>query len=309
MALRSPHDPSLLREVLGRSTDQALLRVIELIDTLPNRPDRIEELISASRPRLRTLRPGRALNFGRLLFLPVEGAICAGEGWMAGEATIPRRTLSPIASALRDAMGPVAAEIDAALADGTAAETDAVRQTALRLWSAAAQEAPGLTWQDADTATREERRAVARLCAGVWAQAPLLWPVLGVIWGEAPDDAVRRAVGALRPLPDSATVLIATLIGRAGLPGRIAMHAHTAAPGMLRHIEHALDQWIERAGRAMAEAGSQREGELIEAFAAAMDDMAEHGWLDCAERRDRAQRIVGAITAAAPGQSRRQANG
>lgn len=299
MAASPTPDATLLRDVLGRSTDQALLRVIELIDTLPSRPDRIEQLVSASRARLRTLRPARMLNFGRLLFLPVEGAICAGEAWMPGEPAIPRRTIRPIISSLRDAMGPLAAEIDTALTDRSSAEGETIPQAALRLWSAAARLVPALAWPDADPAGRDEFETVARLCAHVWAQAPLLWPVLGMESGEAPDEAVHQLVEALRPEPASAAVLIMTLIGRSALPGRVATHARAAAPGMRSHVEHALDQWIDRASRAIAEAGELRQGELAEAFAGAIEDMAAQGWLASAKRRRKAQAAVGVVAAAA----------
>ena len=66
---------SLQHDLLG-ARDQQILRVVDMVDKMPQRGD-ADDFIAPLRPRLAFLRPIRRLNFTRLLFQPLDSVIVA----------------------------------------------------------------------------------------------------------------------------------------------------------------------------------------------------------------------------------------
>jgi hypothetical protein len=91
-----------------------------------------------SRPRLREIQPPRPLRFTRLLALPLESALISATDWPPADGEIPRVALTPLADAVRHAIGDMAEDIDVAALGRTMADAALVERLGARLWPLAA---------------------------------------------------------------------------------------------------------------------------------------------------------------------------
>jgi hypothetical protein len=190
-----------LIHALASASDMALAQVIEILDRLPDRSE-ADRLLDAARPRLKQIKPSRSLQFTRLLFLPLDGAISDNKDWQKGDARLPRSTLQPIADALRLAMGPEAERLAASFQGKFFHDTPIVDRAGRALWAAAARLAPVITpgprWER--TGLRPDDFApLVQLAAGVWRHADPIWIAVQLAGWGPPDDAVRAA---LSPMAD-----------------------------------------------------------------------------------------------------------
>jgi len=109
-----PSETRHLIRALAAASDIALMNVVGILDRLSTRHE-ADRLLDAARPRLRQPRPARSLQFTRLLFLPLDGAIADNAEWRRDDWRLPCAGLPCIAEALRSAKGQEARHIDAIL--------------------------------------------------------------------------------------------------------------------------------------------------------------------------------------------------
>lgn len=239
-----------LIHVLASASDMALAQVIEILDRLPDRLE-ADRLLDAARPRLKQIRPSRSLQFTRLLFLPLDGAISDNKDWQKGDARLPRFALQPIAEALRLAMGPEVERIEASFQGKFFHDTPVVDRVGRALWAAAARWAPVITpgprWER--TGLRPDDFApLVQLAANVWQHAGPIWAAIQLAGWGPPDDAVRAA---LSPMADEDSpafnMALATLMLKATSPGQVAREAARLSDRANSIADAAVDDWLQKA--------------------------------------------------------------
>jgi hypothetical protein len=283
-----------LRHAVAAAPDAVLAKVVAVFDSLPDRRE-ADALLDAARPRLRRLRPPRPIAFARLLFLPLDGAILEPRDWRRQDGTLPRSALMPLAAAIRAAIGPAAAEIDAATAGRSFADHAAIDAAGRRLWRLAAQAGPGASpppgWQEAGLSPTDYRQATA-LTAGAWRCADALWAALAVARCGPPEEMIRPAlIAAAAEGPAVLAAALATLMQKAAKPGGVAAIAAglPGAPPML--AERVLDEWLAECRPEIPLADPAAAAGMAEAFLEAFDDLAESRLAQRAERRQRVAAI------------------
>lgn len=236
-----------VRRAVAAATDAQLVRVVALLDALPDRGE-ADRLVAAARERLRALRPPRPLGFPRLLFAPLDGvvgeAVPSGEGDTAADPVLPRRAIAPLAAALRAALAPdLVAWVEAGLAGRTTDDLAAVAALGARLWPAAAARATRAdvppapaSWEEATGLSRPAFRALLDLCAPAWRVAPATWAALARREAD-PDTLARVALGEVaRDGPGATAVALATLLRHADDPEAVARAAARGLPDALRRV-------------------------------------------------------------------------
>ncbi|MCA3350727.1 MAG: hypothetical protein INF97_09055 [Roseomonas sp.] len=239
-----------LIHALASASDMALAQVIEILDRLPDRSE-ADRLLDAARPRLRQIRPSRGLQFTRLLFLPLDGAISDNRDWQKGDARLPRSALPAIAEAVRLAMGAEAEQLEASFSGKFFHDIAAVDHAGRILWGAAARLAPelrpGPRWER--TGLRGDDFApLVQLAAGIWQHAVPLWAAIQLAGWGPPDDAVRAALSPMVAENSPAFgMALATLMQKATSPGQVAKEAARLSDKAGIIADAAVDDWLERA--------------------------------------------------------------
>jgi len=239
-----------LIHALAAASDMALGQVIEILDRLPDRSE-ADRLLDAARPRLRQIRPSRGLQFTRLLFLPLDGAISDNRDWQKGDARLPRSALPAIAEALRLAMGAEAEQLEASFTGKSFHDIAAVDRAGRILWGAAARLAPelrpGPRWER--TGLRGDQFApLVQLAAHIWRHAIPLWTAIQLAGWGPPDDAVRAALSPMAGENSPAFgMALATLMQKATCPGQVAKEAARLSDKAGIIADAAVDDWLERA--------------------------------------------------------------
>ncbi len=239
-----------LVHALASASDMALAQVIEILDRLPDRSE-ADRLLDAARPRLQQIRPSRRLQFTRLLFLPLDGAISDTRDWQKGDARLPRTALPGIAEALRLAMGAEAERLEAAFTGKTFHDVAAVDRAGRILWAAAAQLAPSLKpgprWDR--TGLREtDFVSLVGLASGVWRHAGPLWAAIQLAGWGPPDEAVRAALAPFVGEDSPAFgMALATLMQKATSPGQVAREAARLSDRAGSIADAAVDDWLQKA--------------------------------------------------------------
>lgn len=265
-----------LVHALASASDMALAQVIEILDRLPDRSE-ADRLLDAARPRLKQIKPSRSLQFTRLLFLPLDGAISDNSEWQKGDARLPRSALPAIAEALRLAMGQEAQRIEASFQGKFFHDLAAVDRAGRPLWAAAARLAPDLKpgprWER--TGLRPDDFApLVELAAGVWRHAGPIWAAVQLAGWGPPDDAVRAA---LAPMADEASpgfaMALATLMIKATSPGQVAREAARLSDKAASIADTAVDDWLERARVQLPSEDLIAAASFAEAFGRAFQDL------------------------------------
>lgn len=295
-------DLRLLAGAAAGAEDAALLRVVQLLDSLPERGE-TDRVLDPVRPRLGALRPSRPLRFARLLFLPLDGAILPPAAWRRGGHQVPRSAIAPVSAALAAALGPRAAAIEAAVAGRTTGDAALILELGGQLWPAAAaalpdQAPPG--WREAGLLP-EDYAPIRALIEPLLHAGPLIHAAQRSAAEGPPAHKVRQALAGpaeAGPLPLAAAV--AVLLHRAAAPGAVLMvAADLGAAGRA-----AASRMAEAAIAGLPDPGAAPLGEAAMAagrffFAAA--DLARSGLLD-PER----QRHLAALQHAAETECRRR---
>jgi len=175
-----PHAPpaakgALAAEVeaaLTQASDGQLRRVVGVLDSMIARGG-ADELLASVRPRISALQLSRPLRFGRLLALPLEGALVNMADYERHGAGIPRPALPPLIEAVRTALGPEAEVIELGACGHTMREPALVAELGRRLWalSAAATLPTPLPGWDKTSLPAEAEAPILALCRDLWRQA------------------------------------------------------------------------------------------------------------------------------------------
>jgi hypothetical protein len=236
---------------LNAASDENLLRIVAMIDRLPDR-SKLDVLLADVRPRLAQLRPPRPVTLTRLLFLPLSGALIDQADWRRDAATIPRTALHLISQAIGELLGETWQSMAKALRSAVFSDIVIVENHGQPLWEGAARAAerisPGIRWTEAGFEP-EDFRVMVRLASGVWRHAGAIWNILRL--GDAPVsvDALREALAG--PASESLPVYNAafkTLLRSISNPSALAVLASGAMPpGTSEIVIEGLEEWINEA--------------------------------------------------------------
>ncbi len=244
---------------LREASDSAILRVTGVIDQLPERGD-TDRLLEGLRPRLGHLRPKRALNLSRALFLPMDPIIVPAAGWRGRDGTIPRTLIAPVCSWVQQRL-PDARGVQDRLAAGHAPEP--------KLWQDAARiladDAPPDAWSlpEFQSRTGIRPKALPGLLAAirlVFAHADLFEPTSR---SQLADPAQVRTLllDAARSGPTGWSVALALLFEQSTAPAGLIETVLAVAAGMpiasqlgesLHHVVAATVDKLDRAAPSTA---------------------------------------------------------
>lgn len=277
-----------LGAALAGASDKALVRIVAAFDNIPDRRE-MDTILDAARPRLRRLRPARPIALTRLLFLPLDGAITDPRQWKRAGESLPRTALAPMTEALRGAIGPALARLEAGFAGRDFSDIAAVEAAGLELWRLAAAAAPQVarsgSWKNAGM-NDTDFACCLDLAAGVWRHAEPLWSTLLVSRHGPPEEDVRRVLGAAAgETPAVIEALLATLLLKAARPGGVASAAVRAAPPGA--AERALDRWIDACHPDIMAGDPKGAAHIAEEFAEIIEDLEASAAARHPERRQR----------------------
>lgn len=197
MSARMPV-PELNRD-MSSASDEQLLRVVGLIDTLDRRGT-VDGLLAPVRARLALLRPPRPLTLGRLVVMPFEDLLVPSDEAWPDRCCFPREKLGWFVEQVPGALAPRQLEELRRLGAGrTMLEATTVRAIGEVLWPAAGAAAircgeapalaPDLRWQLA---------VVAPLLTLAPTLLPLLWQLPPRPMGPLDRQAADLLLGAVR---------------------------------------------------------------------------------------------------------------
>lgn len=241
---------------LSTASDEKLLRIMAMIDRLPDR-SQLEMVWADIRPRIAQLRPPRPLTLLRLLFLPLSGALVDPGAWRQDPTTIPRSALKPIYMLLRELPRNPLVEAERISARAVFSDLDLVEDLGCPIWEQASRLCekitPGTRWTDAGF-TPEDFRSMTRLAAGVWRHAGPIWGVLRQGTGPVSADMLRSALsGPAGEGPDVFRAAFKTLLLASGNAANFAALGSGMPGGIYEIVIQSLEEWIEEALPGLAE--------------------------------------------------------
>lgn len=265
-----------LVHALASASDMALASVVEILDRLPDRLE-ADRLLDGARPRLRQIRPVRRLQFTRLLFLPLDGAIVDNKEWRRGAAQLPRSALPGIAEALRLSMGTEAERLEETFAGKSFQDFGAVDRAGRALWATAQAHAPNLQpgprWEGTGLRT-EDFKALVRMAAPVWRHASGLWAAISMAGWGPPEEAVKAALAPLAQEDTDAFAMgLATIMQKATSPGLVATAAAGLSARATAIADAAVDEWLAGARVALPAEGLAMAASFAESFGYAFRDL------------------------------------
>lgn len=133
-----PRLPALDRD-MSNASDEQLLRVVGLIDTLDRR-GAVDDLLAPIRDRLALLRPARPLTLGRILILPFEDVLVPAHEVWPGRLCFPRSQLPGLIARVASALpAATVAELRARAVGHSMMSAEIVQAIGGTLWPAAAE--------------------------------------------------------------------------------------------------------------------------------------------------------------------------
>jgi hypothetical protein len=229
------------------SSDQALGKIVELVDRLSN-SEIHTRLLGPSLPRLKRLRPPRPASLTRMLCLPLAGALVDPLQWRRAEGRIPRSAILPLVESLTRLLGPQIDGLATQLRGHSLEDEKIVDRIGRQLWQQAASAAPRLehdaSWARAGLA-QPDLKAIADLAGALWRHAGPLWDGMQQVTGNCPPEVLRAAL--IGPALESQHVFVAafdTLLQRAERPSNfISLMKDLPAP-VLPLLEVILNKWV-----------------------------------------------------------------
>ena len=242
-------DASALSESLVAASDENLLRIVAMIDRLPDR-SKLDGMLTDIRPRLAILRPPRPVTLTRLLFLPLSGALVDPNAWRRDPATIPRTALHLISSLVGELLGEAVQNMTQALRHAVFSDVAIVEQFGQPLWLGAARGAeritPGTRWAEAGF-TPEDFRAMMRVATGVWAHAEAMWRILRMGDAQVSATALKDALtGPASEGPEVFAAAFRTLLRSVRNSSAFAgLAAGGMPPGTSEIVIENLENWLD----------------------------------------------------------------
>ncbi|MFN6251250.1 MAG: hypothetical protein ACK4Y5_04085 [Acetobacteraceae bacterium] len=278
-----------LAESLSTASDENLLRIVAMIDRLPDR-SKLDGLIAEIRPRLSILRPPRPITLTRLLFLPLSGALVDPVAWRRDPGTIPRSALHVISSLVGDQLDQEVRNMTAGLRNSVFSDVAMVEKFGQPLWEGAARAAeritPGTRWTEAGFAP-EDFRPMIRLAAGVWTHAHALWRILRMGDAEIATGTLKEALqGPASEGPEVFAASFRTLLRHIRNPSALAaLAAGGMLPGTLEIIIESLENWIDAALPKLVDYESYEAAERAEEIGKTMEALALTPFFQIPRRR------------------------
>ena len=241
-------EANTLAESLNAASDENLLRIVAMIDRLPDR-SKLDGMLAEIRPRLAILRPPRPVTLTRLLFLPLSGALVDPNAWRRDPATIPRNALHLISSFVGEALSAKLQDMNEAIRHAAFSDVAIVEQFGRPLWEGAAVGAeritPGVRWSEAGF-DPEDFRAMMRLATGVWTHAGAIWNILRMGETEVSASTLKEALmGPAGEGPEVFAAAFKTLLRNVRNPSAFAsLTAGGMPPGTSEIIIESLENWI-----------------------------------------------------------------
>ncbi len=296
-ALSRPQMRSLQHDLLG-ARDQQILRVVAMVDRLPQRGE-ADDFIAPLRPRLAFLRPARPLNFTRLLFQPLDSLIVAPTAWRREALAIPRSVLAPLAAMVRTDLGAGAETLDHALAGLTTDQDEAIGRIGPGLWAAGAATLTGTAppdWAETTGLTAADFATIIAIAAPVLHRAARINRLTAAIPASAAgqkQDIEEFLVETLGDGPNAFAAIITLLAAELPRSDHLFMvadevAARRAEPSLRLAVDRALDAVIDGLGAEPAQAArlDLATGELRRIVATLEDLEAQ-----CAQRVSRKARL------------------
>jgi hypothetical protein len=217
----------------SNASDSVLRQVVAVLDAVPSR-SMLDPIIAAARPRLKLLRPPRPITFARILFLPFDGALIERDEWSAGSAKFPRAAITPLADAIRAAMGPAAEEISANLGGRNFFDVLLVDQAGRRLWAEAARLAPGLAFPEGLPSlglSAAQCAELIRLATSIWRHAEPIWEAkLAAFSGPSPELVTAALKGPAQESQAAFSLALVSVMQKAQSPASVIRTATRLSP-------------------------------------------------------------------------------
>jgi hypothetical protein len=208
----------------SNASDSVLRQVVAVLDAVPSR-SMLDPIIAAARPRLKLLRPPRPITFARILFLPFDGALVAMGEWSPGSGKFPRAAITPMADALRAAMGPAAEEISANLGGRNFFDVLLVDQAGRRVWAEAARLTPSLNFPEGLPGIGLSPTQCSELlivAQSIWRHAEPIWEAkLAAFSGPSQELVTAALKGPAQEGQTTFSVALASLMHNAQSPGSV----------------------------------------------------------------------------------------
>lgn len=235
---------------LSNASDENLLRIVAMIDRLPDRA-KLDAMLDDVRPRLAQLRPPRPLTMMRLLFLPLSGALVDRAAWHQDPASIPRAAIRPIFTLLRDLPNGALTTLAHTPPQAVFSDLELVESFGRPIWGAAAQSGekltPGSRWADAGFSP-EDFRIIMRLAVGLWRHAEAIWGVLRQGFAPVSAEMLRAALmGPAGEGPDVFRAAFRTLLLASGNAATFTALTSGMPPGISEIVIQEMEEWIETA--------------------------------------------------------------
>jgi hypothetical protein len=250
--------PSLDRD-MSTASDEQLLRVVGLIDTLDRRGP-VDRLLDPVRDRLALLRPPRPISLGRVLILPFEDLLVTEpEAWPGRRCFSRARIAGLIEHVTARLPGPTLDDLRRRAHGHTMLSAEVVREIGATLWPAAAtfldvdakgkDPPPGGALVDPEAA--RQLAGVAPLLALGPALVPAVWQLPPRPMGTLPRPALDLLLDLLRASvrlgQDALLSLLELLLARASSPLVVLEPLRAANIGLpARERDSVLNQLVRR---------------------------------------------------------------
>ncbi len=253
--LSRPQIRALQHDLLS-ARDQQILRVIDMVDKMPQR-GKADDFIAPLRPRLAFLRPKRRLNFTRLLFQPLDSVIVASGAWRRDTLGVPRSALQPLSDVVRAHLGKAAAAFDDALAGLTTDHETEIGQFGPDLWSTGAAALAGATtppdWTEASGLSPADFSGIVAIVAPSLLRAGRINRIIAMGPGELPSQRLEIEAVLQASLADGPTgfaTLVTLLANRMPQTDFIFAAAdevtnRRSEPALRLAVDRAIDATIE----------------------------------------------------------------
>lgn len=236
-----------LGNMIETSSDQALMKIVELVDRLAN-SEIHARLLGPSLRRLKRLRPPRPASLMRVLFMPLAGALVDPLQWRRAEGRISRSALPPLLESLTQMLGPQMEALTAHLRGGTLDDEKLIDRIGRPLWQAASTATPrlahGPSWARAGL-TQQDFSAITALAGALWRHAGPLWEGIQQMGGDCPPEVLRAAL--IGPALDGQHVFTAaldTLLQRAARPSNFTLLFKDLPAPAIPLLEDVLNKWV-----------------------------------------------------------------
>jgi hypothetical protein len=263
-----------LRAAIAAASEGQLLRLVPVIDALPERGV-ANALLDGARPRLRHLRPTRLMSVTRLLFLPLDALIIQPRDWKPGQGQVPRSALVPLARALREAQPELVAHWQARI-DGTQmSQASLLREAGAALWPAAAAlpRHPPAGWEETELPAHVFPEVIG-LCTTLWRHAPALMR-LRLATADGPPESLARPIFRLiaNDGAEAVELCLRALLPQAATPARLVAIVAGLNAALAPAAERALDQYLEAAEPGLDAADLATTAAIAQRFAALLEDL------------------------------------